>query len=97
LRNSKAIELIAALASFGLHVMASDACSSVDEAAREGVTLVDASELVDLDLLVLAVPHREYLVEPEFVKRLRPDGVFGDIRGAFRQHTMPSSISYWSL
>jgi UDP-N-acetyl-D-galactosamine dehydrogenase len=97
LRNSKAIELIAALASFGLHVMASDACSSVDEAAREGVTLVDASELVDLDLLVVAVPHREYLVEPEFVKRLRPDGVFGDIRGAFRQHAMPSGISYWSL
>ncbi|MCO8146827.1 nucleotide sugar dehydrogenase [Rhodovulum tesquicola] len=97
LRNSKAIELVTALGGFGLSVMVSDAVCAPDAVEASGLSLTDPNEMHDLDLLVVAADHKAYLEDPAFPGRVKPDGIFADIRGAFRGRTLPAGVDYWSL
>ena len=57
------------------------------------------SELVDLDALVLAVPHRELLARPvdELLAPLRCGGAFVDVKSAINPTLVRPDVQYWSL
>lgn len=97
LRNSKSIILVEELKKFGLNIMVSDAVCDPEQAEREGVRLTDPDEIHNLDMMVVAVSHDAYRDDPDFLNRLKPDGVLCDIRGMFRDRDLPRRIDYWSL
>jgi len=84
LRNSKVADLIAALTALGHSVTVHDPHADADEAAHEyGLTLAGGDPAGAHDLVLLAVPHREYLAMG--AERLRglaaPGGTLADLKG----------------
>jgi UDP-N-acetyl-D-galactosamine dehydrogenase len=47
--------------------------------------------------MILAVPHREYLSDPTLLSRVRPGGVFIDVKSAIAPTKLDPSVRYWSL
>ena len=97
LRNSKAIDLARELTDCGFDVLIHDPVCSAEQASREGVILAPDEELADLDMMILAAPHQAYLSDPGFLDRIRPGGVLGDIKGAYRRGRGRQDLVYWSL
>jgi UDP-N-acetyl-D-galactosamine dehydrogenase len=97
LRNSKAIDLARELTDCGFEVLIHDPVCTTEQATREGVTLTPDEQVTDLDMLILAAPHQAYLSDAGFLDRLRPGGVLGDIKGAYRDGTEGRDLVYWSL
>jgi UDP-N-acetyl-D-galactosamine dehydrogenase len=84
LRNSKVADLVAALASLGHEVAVHDPHADSDEAMHEYGLQLEADALDRAyDLVVLAVPHREYVAMG--ATRLRdcvaPGGTLADLKG----------------
>ena len=62
LRNSRVPDILDTLCRFGIQAMVHDPHAAPDEAFREyGITLHALDDLLDLDGIVLAVAHREYV------------------------------------
>lgn len=97
IRNSKAIELINELKSFGLTIMVNDPHVSQTDAALEGIELLAESDMQDLDLAVIIAPHKEYLNNPYFLNCLSSDGVLIDIKSVFKDRSLSKASVYWSL
>lgn len=99
LRNSKVVDIVHELATFGIRPAICDPHADPAEARHEyGVVLQDRDRLEDLDALVLAVPHRAYTAAPQkLLTLLKPDGVLVDVRSALSPSEMPAGIRYWSL
>ncbi len=87
LRNSKVADVIRELEEFGCRVSVHDPLAKPDEAQHEySVQLSAWNDLPhDADAIVAAVAHGEYLSRPlaEVLDRLRPGGVFIDVKSAF--------------
>ena len=86
LRNSKVIDVIRELQSYGVQVFVTDAQADVDEALHEyGVRLLPFDSLPQADAIVAAVQHREYaaLSLADIGQRLAPGGAFIDVKAAF--------------
>jgi len=86
LRNSKVIDVIRELQSFGIEVHVHDPVADPAEAHAEyGVDLSDWDALPRAEALVVAVSHREYLDRPldSYAGRLAPGGCFVDVKAAF--------------
>lgn len=86
LRNSKVIDIIRELQSYGVEVFVTDAQAEAEEALHEyGVRLVPFAELPRADAVVAAVAHREYaaLSPAELAALLMPGGAFIDVKAAF--------------
>ena len=61
LRNTKVVDVVEELESFGVNVLIHDAYADHEEAVEEyGIKLVSLDEFHDLDAVVLAVSHDEY-------------------------------------
>jgi UDP-N-acetyl-D-galactosamine dehydrogenase len=99
LRNSRVPDIIRELGLFGIVPTVCDPHADAADARHEyGLTLGDSTALRDLDAMVLAVPHREYLGnEKKLLAMLRPDGVLIDVRSALAPSRMPAGLNYWSL
>ena len=85
LRNSKVADLIAALAALGHAITVHDPHADADEAAHEyRLTLAAGTPGGTHDLVLLAVPHREYLGlgDAELRKLVAPGGTLADLKGA---------------
>ena len=83
LRNSKVIDIIQELRSYGVEVFVTDAWADAAEAMREyGIPLRRWEELPRADAVVAAVSHRQYtaLQAAQFRDRLAPGGVFIDVK-----------------
>ncbi len=92
LRNSKVADLIAALGKLGHAVTVHDPHADAAEASHEyGITLGDLSG--QHDLVLLAVPHREYLHmgADKLRAHLAPGGLLADLKGDL------GSAADWSL
>jgi UDP-N-acetyl-D-galactosamine dehydrogenase len=62
------------------------------------VTLSAPDALKDLDALVLAVNHAEYLADPAaLTARVRKGGVLVDVKSALDRESLPEGLVYWSL
>ncbi len=86
LRNSKVIDIIHELQSYGVEVHVTDAQADAAEAMHEyGVKLVPWQELPRADAIVAAVAHREYaeLSVEDMGKKLVKGGAFIDVKAAF--------------
>ena len=86
LRNSKVIDIIRELRSYGVEVFVSDPQADADEAVHEyGVRLTPWSSLPRADAIVAAVAHREYadLTVTDLGHKLVAGGAFIDVKAAF--------------
>jgi UDP-N-acetyl-D-galactosamine dehydrogenase len=83
LRNSRVIDVIRELASFGVTVHVHDPVADADDAWREhGVRLTSWDELPRADAIVSAVAHREFAQysTDDLVAKLVPNGVYVDVK-----------------
>lgn len=99
-RNSQSPVIARELSRFGAEVVAHD--PHADPAllrAETGIELSSWEMLVDLDALVVTVPHRDYIETPRarLVGLLKAGGVLVDVKSAFDPGELPASIRYWSL
>lgn len=85
LRNSKVADLAVQLTALGHQVTVHDPLADAEEAQHEYGIVLDAAALQDTyDLVILAVPHREYLeLGAESLRKLVADGgTLADLKGA---------------
>jgi len=86
LRNSRVIDIIRELQSYGVDVSVTDAQADADEAMHEyGVRLQPFDELPRADAVVAAVAHREYaqLSMDHLARILVRGGAFIDVKATF--------------
>ena len=100
LRNSRVPDILGELRQFGIEPLVYDPWADADEALEEhGVTLCDPSDLVRLDGLVLAVPHRQFLEMPTLAlcEMLQDAGALVDVKSVLHESDIPTNLAYWSL
>ncbi len=86
LRNSKVIDVVRELQSFGANVLIHDPIADAGECEHEyRVTLTPWADLPRAAAIVAAVSHREYLAMgvPALTERLLPRGVFTDVKSSY--------------
>jgi UDP-N-acetyl-D-galactosamine dehydrogenase len=101
LRNSRVPDIAAELRQYGIEPLVHDPLVAPDDAFREyGISLSSFEEIRDLDALILAVGHEEYIKQgaSTLISHLRNnDGVFVDVKSLFSPEQFPETITYWSL
>ncbi|OIP29944.1 MAG: hypothetical protein AUK47_26375 [Deltaproteobacteria bacterium CG2_30_63_29] len=100
LRNSKVFDVLSELEEFGVSPIVHDPIVNADALrAQRGIVLATWDDLTDLDAVVLAVPHRQYLERGVgfLIQALRRAGVLFDVKAVFEPHTVPEPLTYWSL
>jgi UDP-N-acetyl-D-galactosamine dehydrogenase len=101
IRNSKVPDIIKELAEFGIEAKLHDPYADAAETKHEyGLGLTPLEELKDLDALILAVSHKQYLEQPLswLTDRVKPGGVLVDVKSALDPAKLPAGrVSYWCL
>ncbi|WP_110401191.1 nucleotide sugar dehydrogenase [Sphaerotilus hippei] len=101
LRNSKVVDIITELKSYGAEVFVHDPEADADEAMHEyGVRLLDWDELPRADAIVAAVAHRRFqqLGAEDFSRKLVKGGCFIDVKAAFGQAGLTAAgLRVWRL
>jgi UDP-N-acetyl-D-galactosamine dehydrogenase len=101
LRNSRVIDIIRELKTYGVAVHVTDPQATPEEAMHEyGVTLVKWDELPCADAIVAAVAHREYaaLSVDELGEKVAAGGAFIDVKAAFDAAALRSAgLRVWRL
>jgi UDP-N-acetyl-D-galactosamine dehydrogenase len=100
LRNSKVPDILAELRTFGIDPLIHDSRGNPAEAHHEyGVTLNQLEEYKNLDGLIVAVSHKEYVQmgQPKLLSMVRDNGCFVDVKSVFAPAKMERGIQYWSL
>jgi UDP-N-acetyl-D-galactosamine dehydrogenase len=93
-------DIVSELREFGIEPLVCDPLADVVEAQSEyGITLANWCDWTDLNGIILAVPHRQYLDVPidELLLPLKAGGVFIDIKSVLEPSTLPDHVNYWSL
>ena len=86
LRNSRVIDVIRELQSYGIDVVVHDPVADPEEAMHEyGVALTPWERLPRAAAIVAAVAHREFKARPlaDFVGKLQENGVLSDVKSQF--------------
>jgi len=99
IRNSKVPDILAELGEYGVTPLVHDPLANAEEAAQEyGVELCGLDELQELDALILAVNHADYLAEgADLTKRLKKGGVLVDVKSVIEPANLPDHVTSWSL
>lgn len=102
LRNSKVLDIINELRSYGVSPLVHDPIADAADAWDEyEIELVSWDALKELDTVVVAVSHQEYksLATSEFIKLLKKSqGHFIDVKSIFSQDQFANSaVNYWRL
>lgn len=100
LRNSRVPDIVRELREYGIEALVHDPRADVEEARAEyGLELRPWTDLHDLDVAVLAVPHREVLerLESDLPSLLKSGGAIVDVKSALRTAALPQGVRYWSL
>lgn len=101
LRNSKVIDIINELKTYGVEVFVTDAQAEAEEAMHEyGVRLMPFNDLPCADAIVAAVSHREYagLTAQEIGRKLVKGGAFIDVKAAFDSKALiDAGFRLWRL
>jgi len=96
LRNSKTFDVLDALSEFGVRPMVHDPMANQAEIPKGAFDWVEPGDMPLLDLVILAVPHDEYIMN-DMTKLVREGGAVVDIRSALKRGDVPKSVRYWSL
>ena len=101
LRNSKVIDIIQELQSYGIDVQVHDPMAESTEAKHEyGITLRSWDELPQADAIVAAVAHKEFLARPmkDYLTKVKGGGCFIDVKCQFDPAAVKESgLSLWRL
>jgi len=101
LRNSKVIDVIRELQTYGFNVYVHDPIASWQECEHEyGVKLTPWDELPAAQAIVATVAHREYLGMglDRLREKLVPNGVFVDVKSSFnREELEEAGYTAWRL
>lgn len=101
LRNSKVIDIINELKTYGINVYVHDPLASKSEAMHEyGVELTSWEDLPVADAIVLAVPHRQFLEMPVdvYMEKIAGNGSFIDIKSQFDKSELEAAgLKVWRL
>jgi UDP-N-acetyl-D-galactosamine dehydrogenase len=101
LRNSRVIDVINELRSFGIDLYVHDPLASREEAMEEyGVELVAWDDLPVADAVVAAVVHDELLNTPvpDYLKKVKSNGCFIDVKARFDRETLQAAgLRVWRL
>ncbi len=99
IRNSRVPDILTELKTFGIKPVAHDPLASPDDISHEyGLEMSRLPQFKELDALILAVPHRQYLEKPAKLNTmLRDGGIFVDIKSAIDPKTIQGNLRYWSL
>lgn len=100
IRNSRVPDIAHELADFGCKILLHDPhANSAHLEAEYGLQLSNWADLEDLDAVILAVNHREYIENSfEGLQALMRDrGVFVDVKSIFNRSDFSDSFEYWSL
>ena len=101
LRNSKVVDIIHELQSYGVEVYVTDPRADAAEAMHEyGVSLLRWADLPRADAIVAAVAHSEYagLTVEDFGKKLVKGGAFIDVKAAYDRSAMEAAgYRLWRL
>ena len=99
LRNSRTVDLVRRLQWLGHDVAVADPLADRDEVGREyGLELTELDG-ARYDLVVGAVPHREYrdLSDERIAALVAAGGTLADLKGMWRDRTIAPGIDRWSL
>jgi UDP-N-acetyl-D-galactosamine dehydrogenase len=100
-RNSKVVDIVSEIESFGIRVQVTDPEADADETAREyGVTLVPFEKLEAADAVILAVSHRAFVAGgwPMMMRLLHGGvGVVIDVKGVLDRAARPENIDLWRM
>jgi UDP-N-acetyl-D-galactosamine dehydrogenase len=101
LRNTRVVDIIEELHSYGTEVLVHDAISEPEDAlAYYNVNLCNWEDLKGLSALILAVPHKAYLEKDisEFKAMLAPGGCLIDVKSVFNPEEVKEyGINFWRL
>jgi UDP-N-acetyl-D-galactosamine dehydrogenase len=100
-RNSRVIDIVRELQSFGLTVQLHDPMANAADAKHEyGVTLMQLDTMQPADAIILAVAHDSYLQDGwPLIQRLLGDGtgLVLDVKTKLDRATQPAGIELWRL
>jgi len=101
LRNSRVVDVIRELESYGAKVHIHDPIPDATEARHEyGFELKTWSELPRAEAVVAAVAHKEFLSRPidDFASKLTERGAFMDVKAQFDRNALGErGIAVWRL
>ena len=99
IRNSRVPDILAELRTFGVTAFAHDPYADKRQVQHEyGIEVAAITEFTQLDALVLAVPHRDYLRDPTALfGMLANGGTLMDVKSAILPRDVPKHLQYWSL
>jgi UDP-N-acetyl-D-galactosamine dehydrogenase len=101
LRNSRVIDVIRELQSYGADVIVHEPVADAEEARHEyGVELTKWDDLPQAAAIVAAVSHREFKSRPlsDFVGKLQKGGVLSDVKSMFDESELESlGVTVWRL
>ena len=101
IRNSKVVDIIRELESFGVAVQVHDPLASPEEAEREyGVKLLPRSALKPAEAIIFAVAHSEFVIQGwQLMTALLRDGTGAvlDVKSRLSRADKPADIAVWRL
>lgn len=100
IRNSRVVDMVRELASFGIAPLVHDPLAYPAEAERiAAIRLSALKAFSNLDGLVWAVAHAAYrpLLPQRLGEMLAPNGVFVDVKSMLEPEDIPAGRLYWSL
>jgi UDP-N-acetyl-D-galactosamine dehydrogenase len=99
LRNSKIPDILAELKQYGIEAIVHDPLGDAHEAFEEyKIKLAPLDQFANLDVMILAVAHKEYLSKPQdLLNRVKPGGILIDVKSALSPASIPPGLRYWSL
>ena len=101
LRNSRVIDVIHELRSYGVEVSVHDPVPAQDLAHEEyGITLLSWAELPIADAMVMAVAHKDFLAHgvAELATKIKPRGTFVDVKSQFNVDSLTAlGLNVWRL
>ncbi|MEZ2247271.1 nucleotide sugar dehydrogenase [Microcoleus sp.] len=100
IRNSRVPDVVHELKQFGIDSLIHDPLADYEIVKQEyGIDLIQWKNLVNIDAIILAVPHQFYIdvIEEILLSKLRNDGVLMDIKSVISPIFLNSKLNYWSL
>ncbi|MCK5297146.1 MAG: nucleotide sugar dehydrogenase [Alphaproteobacteria bacterium] len=101
IRNTRVIDIVKELESFGMSVQVVDSMADADEAEKEyGIKIVKAENLAPADAVIFAVQHKEYVEKGwSLVTSLLKNkkGFVADIKGCLDMTQKPDDVELWRL
>ncbi|WP_175170660.1 nucleotide sugar dehydrogenase [Achromobacter kerstersii] len=100
IRNSKVVDLYQALGSYGITPVACDPMVDPEQMEHEyGIKLVPREAFAGMDVLILAVPHRETMetIWEDLPGLVNSGGMVCDLKSVLDSKRLAPDLLYWTL